>query len=284
MGVANRKPKADFVVRLVGARIRPWTVPMRTMARVMEAIQRLVDQRDDDGDASADSAESIAAAVPPKGSPRMLHLLQVRGASAAYAVAAHAGGAAALRVIQEAGAAIEDPEHAEWSSISLSAIKELSEIGKSFTCEIELRKPGRGRRYGSVLARITPETYHEIERVAFVFGTTSIFAKIERVGGATEMHCGIRLPESPRRMVICRVQNEETVRELGRYIYQHVTLWGDATWYRHNWQLRHLVIHAIQPPKAGSILEALKRIHDAGGDAWDEIEDPNALIAEIRGA
>lgn len=43
---------------------------------------------------------------------------------------------------------------------------------------------------------------------------------------------------------------------------------------------------AGEPPhgKTGSIIEALDRIHAAGGKAWDDIEDPEALIAEMRGS
>lgn len=283
MRAPPRKPKPDFIVRLVAPRLRPWTVPMRTVTRVMDAIQRLVDQRDE---GEADGAGEIAERTEEQAgeSGRILHLLNIKSSSAAYEVAAHERASAALRVIRETGEAIRAPEGAEWSSASLSAIKALSEIGKSFECEIELRRPPtRGSRFGNILAKITPATYDEISSFAFIYGTTSLFARIERVGGATEMHCGIRLPESPRKMVICHVQSEDTVRELGRYIYQYVTLTGVATWYRHNWQVKHLEIHTIEPPKTGSILEALKRIHEAGGDAWDDIEDPNALIAEIRG-
>jgi DNA-binding MarR family transcriptional regulator len=40
---------------------------------------------------------------------------------------------------------------------------------------------------------------------------------------------------------------------------------------------------ASESPKTGSILEALKRAHAAGGNAWDDIDDPSAYLREIRG-
>jgi hypothetical protein len=43
-----------------------------------------------------------------------------------------------------------------------------------------------------------------------------------------------------------------------------------------------MLIDSFEPPKGGSILEALEKAHDAGGRAWDSIADPDALIAEMR--
>ncbi len=37
-------------------------------------------------------------------------------------------------------------------------------------------------------------------------------------------------------------------------------------------------------PKTGSLREALRASHEAGGCAWDAVKDPEALLAEIRGA
>jgi hypothetical protein len=121
------------------------------------------------------------------------------------------------------------------------------------------------------------------EGTAFITGPTSIFGKIERVGGATEMHCGIHLANQVR-MVICRVATEDLVRQLGRYMYQNVMLSGEATWLRHNWHIKHFKITGFESPKTGSIRDALRRIHDAGGKAWDGIKDPAKYIKEMRGA
>ena len=83
-------------------------------------------------------------------------------------------------------------------------------------------------------------------------------------------------------MVICRVTTEDLVRGLGQYLYQSVVLTGDATWLRHNWRLKGLVIKSFEPPKTGSILEALRQAHDAGGDAWEAVSDPDAFISGLR--
>ena len=38
-----------------------------------------------------------------------------------------------------------------------------------------------------------------------------------------------------------------------------------------------------EPPKTGSIMDALRKAHEAGGHAWDKIKAPEAFIAELRG-
>jgi hypothetical protein len=249
---------------------------MRKLSRVLDAVQRLVDQKDEDpeGDAlNADEAHDDPT--------RTLHLLDVKSGSATYAVAGTRE-QTALAVLNELGQCIASPQTSDWPDSALSSVRQLSEVAKSLGCDIEFRQPGKKRQRGDVIAKITPKTYGEISQSAFISAHTSVYAKIERVGGAVDMHCGIRLADSPRKMIICRVANENLVRELGQYIYQYVVLVGQAKWLRHNWKLKQLIIESFEPKKTGSILETLRRVHDFGGHAWDQVDDPDALIAEMR--
>lgn len=279
----DKKKSTDFIIRIVGKGVRPWAVPFRTLARVLEAVQRLVDQRDDESD--EDVVDEKGDDVKPE-EVRTLHLVDIKSTSATYAVAAP-NREIAHNVIAEFGRSIEHPDKVEWTTATLSSLKDLSDVAKSLECEIELRKPkngSAGKPYGNVIAIVTPRSYDAVASSAYVSGRTSVYARIERVGGAAAMHCGIRLPNSPRKMVICRVASDSLVRELGQLIYQSVILTGQATWLRHNWKLRHLIIDRFEPPKTGSILDTLRIAHDRGGSAWDSIEDPDALIAEMRGS
>ncbi len=277
MAVEKKKPDADFVVRLVGPGIRPWAVPLRTLTKVLDAVQRLVEQREDvPEDEAPDNGKTLA-------DPALatLHLLGVKSRSAAYAVSSP-DRSDAIKILSDVGASIMAPDRADWTGPTLSSIEALSQSAKALGCEIEFRRPDKDKSYGGVIARITPTTYPDIATSAFIYGRTSLYARIERVGGATAMHCGIRLPDAPRKMVICRVVSDELVRDLGQHMYSHLILSGRATWVKHDWRLRNLEIDSFEPPKTGSIMDALKRAHEAGGHAWDEVEDPDAEIAEIR--
>lgn len=277
----RKRPDVDFVVRLVGQGIRPWAVPVRALARILEAVQRLVDARASDYYAAQAAAEPPAVGPITAESAQSLRLLTVKSGSACYAVAAP-DRKAAIGELVKVGCEISSPDSADWNEATLSSVQELSEVAKSLGCEIEFLSAPRPNRSDRVLARITPCTYDDIAESAFIRGQTSVFARIERVGGATDMHCGIRIPESPQKMVICGVTSEELTRALGQHIYQHVLLTGLATWIRHNWRLKRIEIESFEPPKSGSLVAALRGAHEAGGSAWDEIEDPGSYMATVR--
>lgn len=278
MEATLKKPRPDFVVRLVAPGLRPWAVPVRSLSRVLDAVQRLIEQRDDtDEDSVIDEAERD-----PPCDERVLKLLDVKESSAIYTVSAP-NPKLAIDILQDTGRAIESPRAATWTSATLSSLKELSDTAKALGCVIEFRQPGKGKNLGDVIATIQPSTYSSISAYAFISGYTSVFGKIERVGGATEMHCGLRLPDHPRKMVICRVMGEALVRELGQYMYQYVMVSGLATWLRHDRRLKRLEISSFEKPKTGSIRKALHDIHAAGGHMWDQVEDTDALITEMRG-
>lgn len=272
MSTTTGRHSPSFVIRLVGNRLRPWEVPTRRLATVLNAIQRLLDQADETED-----HEGGEPATPKS----TIQLLDVRSSSAAYPVSATEPDYA-LNLIQSIRVGIESPDTTDWSDASLSSLEDLSLVAKSLHCMIELRYPYSGRKLGDVLATIGPTSFQDVTGSAFVRGHTSVYARIERVGGAVERRCGIRLPDQSRKMVFCHVASNDLVRELGRHLYQHVVVSGNATWLRHRWRLKSLDINSFEPPKTGSIRDALRRIHDAGGHAWDAIKDPDAAIAEMR--
>jgi len=192
---ARRKPDPAFFVRLDGPGVRPWGVPMRSLARVLQAIQRLVSEQDEE-DATVE--EGMECATAPDDRRRGLHLLDIKSGSAVYKVAAGDPGLA-IDVIRRTGEAIRRPQSSDWQGSTLSAVEELSEVAKSLGCTIELVTAG-DPRHEAVLATIRPDTYSEIEGTAFIKGGTSVLGRIERVGGATARHCGLRLPDRPRKM------------------------------------------------------------------------------------
>ena len=94
---SQKKPEPAFIIRLVGRGVSPWAVPMRSLTSVLQAVQRLVEQRDD----FVDDLEAEAEVHGDSGI--VLHLLNVKSGSAAYAVAApdHDGTVAMFRRFRE---------------------------------------------------------------------------------------------------------------------------------------------------------------------------------------
>jgi hypothetical protein len=264
----------DFVIRIVGLGISPRGVPMRSLTRVLNAVQRLI-ERTEDGEIDfvegGESETQSHLAMP-------LHLVKVTKGSAAYSVVSDMP--SALDTISETGRWLRDPSHSDWEPEILSPIEDLSAVSKALSCEIEFTRPGKNPE---VLARITPKSYDELAQHAFVKGDGSVSGTLERVGGATKMHCGLRLAEQPTKMIICPVATESLVRDLGQHVYKPIRVSGTVTWFRKTWRVKSVLVKSFDPTKEGSILQALDRIYEAGGKDWDNVEDVDGLLSEIRG-
>lgn len=270
----RKRSLTNFVVRIVGAGISPRGVPMRSLTRVLNAVQRLI-ERTEDGElelVEGQESETESRLSMP------LHLVAVGNGSAAYSMISDAP--AGLETIAETGRWLLDPEHSDWEPDILSPIEDLSAVAKALDCEIEFTRSGKNPE---VLARITPRSYDEMAQYAFVRGDGTVGGVLERVGGATKMHCGLRLADQPTKMIICPVATEDLVRDLGQYVYKSVRVSGTVTWFRKNWRVKNVLVKSFEPTKEGSILQALDRIYEAGGKAWDNVEDVGGLLSEMRG-
>jgi hypothetical protein len=275
--------RPDFVVRLVGSGVKPWTVPLRALSKLMDAIQRLVEQSEEEDREviPAEPQNQEEELIPALGS-NVLKLVQIRSSSAGYALATPYR-ESALNILSSTGRAIEDPSNSEWSAPTISSLKDVSEIAKSLGVKIEIRKPKKGSKLGDVIAKITPTTYTEVANAAFVRGQTTVFGTIERIGGAQDARCAVRVSEQSK-LVYCDLASDELAKRLAPYLYQAVSLHGEATWLRTNWRLTNFEIRSFDPPKTGSFKDALADIWRAGGKAWDKVEDPDRFIAKLRGA
>lgn len=270
----QHKPKPDFEIRFVGHDLRPWAVPVRVLARALTAVQRLMEPSDEERPQNDEELiQTVTNLVTP------LHLIGVVSGSARYSVSAN-DPKRTINMLTEAGRALKNPNIEDWSIDLLAPIEELSVIARSLNCTIEFKQPGRD---GEVFATIESDSYAALAATAFVTGESSIYGYLERVGGATDQRCGLRLPTQPEKMVYCTVETEELVRQLGQHIYENVFVSGIVTWFRKVWRVKHIRVTNFEPSKNGSILDTLDKIYKAGGKAWDDINDPEGFIAEMRG-
>jgi hypothetical protein len=244
---------------------------MRVLTRIFNAVQRLIE------DTEMEAAETDVEDDAPR-SQSPIQLLDVISRSAAYPVAAF-DGTSALKILRDMGGNLENPAEADWDSVSLSSIEEISAAAKAIGCVVEIQDD---YKHGRVIAKITPESYAEISEGAFVTGESSIYGYLERVGGATRPHCGLRIAEQPAKMVICHVATEDLVRKLGPYVYTNVRVSGEVTWLKRNWHVKTINVQAFEPVKTGSIRDTLNAIYEAGGKAWDDVDDPEAAIKGAR--
>ena len=133
------------------------------------------------------------------------------------------------------------------------------------------------------MATIRADSFDALRGSLYLRGPTSFVATVERAGGKVNHHCGLRLPQQNRKQLTCSVATDDLVRELGKAIYKDVTVQGIATWYQYDWWITHFHIQSMELFEPVGPRESMRELREAAGGAWDAVEDPEALLAEIRG-
>jgi len=206
-------------------------------------------------------------------------LLKVRRGSAHFVCAAKQP-ERALSNLRLAGQLLNSPDQADQLAYAFTPIEELSAIARSLGCTITLR-PADERQ--AVLATIEPETFGRLASQLLLEGDTTITGRVERVGGATEMRCALRVAFQ-HRLLYCRVVGEDAVRKLGQSLYEDVAVSGTARWIRNSWRIVAFTVRDVAPqPKPGSLAEAFGAIREAGGKGWGRYRDPRKHLQEVSG-
>lgn len=255
-----KKPAPAFEILFEGTGIYPEKIPLRLLSNALSAVQRLAA-----GQEVSDKKDE---------EDRSLGLLQVQRGSAIYRCFA-VQPKVAVSHLRRAGQVLSHPSRAAKAAHVLKPIHELSSVANRLDCSIILKMPNRGE----TLATVEAGSFDAISETILVSGDTEITGRVERAGGATEMRAALRVPFQDR-LLYCRVKSKDTVRELGKHLYQEVVARGRADWIRDSWQVYSFTIYDIHRPQSGTILEAFEAIREAGGEDWDRIIDPISFLEE----
>ncbi len=270
--MASKRPAPIFEILFDGPDLYPEKIPVATLASTLSAVQRLAggepDLEDEDDQRTDESVEN----------DRSLRLLDIKRGSAAFRMS-RASGQEAVNRIRAVGRFLTKLDDVGENDYILNPIERLSAIARGLQCKIILREPGRD---GGVLARIEPETYQLISKSLLVQGETSFVGRIQRVGGATEMKCALRV-DFQHRLMFCKVSSKEISREIGKRLYEEVVVHGTALWLRASWRIFAFTVTGIIQPKQGSLTQAFEALRKAGGDKWGQIADPEAYLQEVTG-
>lgn len=257
---STKSKKPTFEVAFRAVHIVPEDIPLRTIGDSLRAIQRLASGRDPDSRMTKNEA---------------IGLMRVRRGSAVYACHSRLP-EMALKNLRTAGAVVDKSEaFDEHHDFVLKPLRSLSSIARELDCTIVVSS---GQ---DILTRIDESTYKTIAKDVFVDGAATILATLKRVGGATKNRCAIRIP-GRQRLMYCDVASTQLSRQLGPFLYQEIAVRGRARWIGRTWRLFSFRVDSFYQRKAGSLRQAMKELRDAGGDAWDNVADPEAFIRELR--
>ena len=171
-----KSPAPVFELIFEGEGIYPEAIPLGTLARALSAVQRIasgddfLDEEKEEDDGS-------------------LRLLAVRRGSAVFRLGVKSP-TPAITHLRVVGMILSNPDKAGENEYLLSPIERLSAVARSLDCTITIRESGRKK---GVLAKIEPASYESISGSLLVVGETSFVGMVERVGGATETRCGLRV-------------------------------------------------------------------------------------------
>ncbi len=258
-------------IRFIAPGIKPEQVPLRAVSDVLSAVQDLASGRD----------PFEMQHVPTE---RGIGLVDVYGGSAVYACVARAPDEARHnfgrvgRWLAEPDEAIESDANSDGLVAALSPIETLSAVAKSLQCRLEIALSGVDER---PYFAVQEGDFQRISSKLLMKGETTVVGRVERVGGAGEMRCLMRVP-GRRRALYCDVASRELARRLGQCLYEEIAATGQAVWIHRMWRIYRFKITDFKQPRLGKAKEALEDLRRAGLDAWDNIGDPDAYIRELR--
>jgi len=263
------KSARTFAIALTGGGVHPEKVTVRTLSEILSAVQTLVSGRDEEPDEDKGTDE-----VPVE--PDALSLIGVRKGSAVFPCVSRRLGA--LENLKRVGRFLSDPQSVEDDrfAFGLRPTKILSNAARHLDCRMGIR-PLKGHD----VAVITPDTYKEVSSSLLVSGPSTVSGIVQRVGGATDTRCTLRIP-GRERLLYCDVANSEIARKLGDRLYEEVVVNGTATWFQRSWTLYGFRITDMNTLKRPKLLAAMKSIWEAGGNGWDSIDNPEQAIRELR--
>ena len=71
-------------------------------------------------------------------------------------------------------------------------------------------------------------------------------------------------------------------QQLGKHLYEMVTLHGTGLFFARSWELVNHTARSVSFPKERSFDDFLTEIRSVGGDAWDDVANPNDELNSMR--
>lgn len=260
MHTNRRKPKPQFVVELKG--LYPEDIPLRLVAKVLGALQRLLRAKRESEGLSQDEDEFS------------IRVVDITRGSAGYRCVS-TDSAFALQHLGHVGKLLDNDQADSTIALAFPYLKTLSEVAKKGHCRIVIREPDRSRE--GVVARIEPETYKKLEAAHTVAGSATVFGDLLRIGGATRPKCVLR-PNNQKELVYCGL-SQALARQLAPMLYRRVVLEGEARWLRTTWNIVAFRVARIVPYRKRDLSEARKALRKAGAARWDKIPDSEIMDA-----
>lgn len=258
--MSTGKPIPHLEVHFPSDDIRPELITVRLLADTIAAVTSLGSV------AGAGDAEEAST----------IRLVGVKRGSATFQCVAD-NPDLLLEHLKRRGKLLQSGEIADELGSSIEPLRRLSSIAASVKCPIVIRRPG-----GDTIAQIFPSTYETVSDALLIRDRKVITGNVQRVGGATDRRCVLRVAFQDR-LLYCNLGSQELARTLGRFLYQDVVVSGEATLLRNSWRIIGFRVDDVVKSGSGPLRDAFAALRDAGGSAWDQIPDPESYLRAYSG-
>lgn len=258
MPVETNKPL--FTIRLTGEGVRPQLIPASDLAELLIAAEQTVLAL-----ANRDHPESADDLV--------VGLAAVTDASIGFAFTSNHP-EVTLSTYEELVTAVGNRLFHSLPARSLEGIRTLTRFSREHKGRTQFWN-GRG---ATPLLDLPPDYAVDVPAPEYQRGETTLYGKIERVGGVRPR---VRLRVSTREVIYGDI-SEEQGRILGARLYANAALRGRATWDANDGSVVYFRVDEILDYERSSVADAFKELRKASGIAFDSIEDVDLFAKRIR--
>ncbi|NET33494.1 MAG: hypothetical protein F6K19_15970 [Cyanothece sp. SIO1E1] len=158
-------------------------------------------------------------------------------------------------------------------SSTINSLRKLSAFTRRHQCNAEFFTQN-GRL--EALAVLTPET--QIPDIYPLSGETSMYGEITRVGGAEPK---IQFKNLDGQIIYCNT-SKTIAKKAGTRLYTKVELHGIAEWNSETFEIESFRVIDIFDYEETSQSEAFEELANLIGDSFDNIDDVDRFVSEIR--
>ncbi len=236
---------------ITGKGASPETVPLHDLAEILASIERLVL-------ACAD----VATVELPHQAP--VSLVGIEESSAGLVLSVEDPHVCAVSRVSNA---VATGDYLELPETALLELRKLTRSVERREWEFEIRE---NQDLGITYVRVESKSLPAMAEHGSVEGTSTIYGRCLRVGGATKPKAEIRLSSSGQ---ILNVELSETeAKELAKRLYEEVILEGRATWDVETWEVERFRVSHITPYRQTDPALAFKELAEAAHGQWKGVD------------
>ncbi len=158
---------------------------------------------------------------------------------------------------------------------SIESLKKIATFSKNKGYSIEFHNMNET----IASATISPDTIIEIPANKYLEGSTTLYGKVERVGGK-KPKVALSLPNT--NLLYCDTSEEMAIK-LAHRLYTWVGVMGQAKWNIDDYSIETFQIESLTSFEDTPLSDAIKELSKITGDLWKEEKDVIKAVEQLRG-